>query len=149
MSDIQTVGVLGCGLMGSGIAQVAATSGYRTVVREVTADLNDKGRARITKFLDKAVEKGKLETDARDATLDRLTFVTDVGALQDCDVIIEAVTEDLEVKNRLWKELDDLCADRTLFASNTSSLTIAARETRKKSSGSSRASSSLSVGCIQ
>ena len=126
MADIKTVGVLGCGLMGSGIAQVAAQAGYRTVVREVSDALNEKGKAGITRSLDKFVEKGKLPPADRDATLGRLTFTTEVGDLKPCDIIIEAVTEDLEVKNALWKELDGLCGADTIFASNTSSLTIAA-----------------------
>ena len=126
MSDINRVGVLGCGLMGSGIAQVAAAAGYQTVVRDVSDELNEKGRGRIIKSLDKAVEKGKLEPAARDTTLERLTFTTAVADLEQSDVIIEAVTEDLDAKNTLWKELDALSGPDTIFASNTSSLTIAA-----------------------
>lgn len=126
MTDIKTVGVLGCGLMGSGIAQVAAQAGYRTVVREMSDALKERGKAGIAKSLDRLVEKGKLSTDDRDATLGRLTFTTKVGDLARCDIIVEAVTEDLEVKNALWKELDGLCGAGTIFASNTSSLTIAA-----------------------
>jgi 3-hydroxybutyryl-CoA dehydrogenase len=126
MADIKTVGVLGCGLMGSGIAQVSAQAGYKTIVREVSEELNAKGKGRITKSLDKLVEKGKLDQGARDQTLGRLTFVTKITDLKACDIVVEAVTEDLEVKNTLWKELDGLCAAGTIFASNTSSLTIAA-----------------------
>ena len=126
MSEIKTVGVLGCGLMGSGIAQVAAQAGYRTTVREVSDALNDKGKAGITKSLDKFVEKGKLSKEDRDATLGRLTFTTRVADLAKSDIIIEVVTEDLQVKNALWQELDGLCGKETIFASNTSSLTIAA-----------------------
>jgi 3-hydroxybutyryl-CoA dehydrogenase len=126
MAEIKTVGVLGCGLMGSGIAQVSATAGYTTIVREVAQQFLDKGKAGITKSLDKFVEKGKLPPADRDATLGRLTFVTDLSALTGCDIIIEAVTEDLELKNGMWKELDGLCPAHTIFASNTSSLTIAA-----------------------
>ncbi|HKI94004.1 MAG TPA: 3-hydroxybutyryl-CoA dehydrogenase [Gemmatimonadales bacterium] len=126
MADIKTVGVLGCGLMGSGIAQVAAQADYQTIVREVSDELNAKGKARITKSLDKAVEKGKLDQAARDATLGRLSFTTKITDLKGCDIVIEAVTEDLEVKNTLWRELDGLCGADTIFASNTSSLTIAA-----------------------
>jgi len=126
MTDIKRVGVLGCGLMGSGIAQVAAAAGYQTVVREVKPELNEKGKARIEGSLGKLVEKGKLPAAERDAVLARLSYTTDVKALRDCDIIIEAVTEDLELKNALWKELDELCGPATLFASNTSSLTIAA-----------------------
>jgi 3-hydroxybutyryl-CoA dehydrogenase len=126
MADIKKVGVLGCGLMGSGIAQVAAAAGYQTIVRDVSDAAMSKGKAGIAKSLDKFVEKGKLPAAERDATLARLSYVTDVAALKDCDIIIEAVTEDLELKNGLWKQLDALCPAHTLFASNTSSLTIAA-----------------------
>jgi 3-hydroxybutyryl-CoA dehydrogenase len=126
MSDIKTVGVLGCGLMGSGIAQVSASAGFRTIAREVSDELNAKGRKGIEGSLAKFVEKGKLPADQRDATLARLSFTTKVGDLAACDIIVEAVTEDLELKNGLWKELDGLCGPSTIFASNTSSLTIAA-----------------------
>jgi 3-hydroxybutyryl-CoA dehydrogenase len=126
MAEIKKVGVLGCGLMGSGIAQVAAAAGYQTVVREVAQPPLDKGKAGITKSLDKFVEKSKLTQADRDATLGRLSFATDIAALKDCDIIIEAVTEDLNLKNGMWKELDSLCGMHTIFASNTSSLTIAA-----------------------
>ncbi|HOX19755.1 MAG TPA: 3-hydroxybutyryl-CoA dehydrogenase [Gemmatimonadales bacterium] len=126
MAEIKKVGVLGCGLMGSGIAQVAAAAGYATVVRDVSDAVMAKGKAGIAKSLDKFVEKGKLAAADRDATLGRLSYVTEVTALKDCDIVIEAVTEDLELKNDLWKQLDALCPAHTLFASNTSSLTIAA-----------------------
>ena len=126
MTEIKKVGVLGCGLMGSGVAQVAAAAGYTTVVREVDDAPLQKGKAGIEKSLAKFVEKGKITAEDRDATLGRLSFVTDIGALKDCDIVIEAVTEDLEIKNALWKELDALCPASTIFASNTSSLTIAA-----------------------
>jgi 3-hydroxybutyryl-CoA dehydrogenase len=126
MAEIKKVGVLGCGLMGSGIAQVAAAAGYTTVVRDVSDAVMAKGKAGIAKSLDKFVEKGKLAAADRDATLARLSYVTDVAALKDCDIVIEAVTEDLELKNGIWKQLDALCPAHTIFASNTSSLTIAA-----------------------
>jgi len=126
MSDITTVGVLGCGLMGSGIAQTAAAAGFTTVVREVSDELIAKGKGAITGSLNKLVEKGKLDAGARDATLGRLRFTTQVAELKGADIVIEAVTEDLETKTALWKELDRLCRPATLFASNTSSLTIAA-----------------------
>ena len=126
MSDIQRVGVLGCGLMGSGIAQVAAASGYDTIVRDVAQPILDKAKAGIEKSLAKLVEKGKLQAPDRDTALRRLTFTTVTAELKACDVVVEAVTEDLEVKNALWKELDALCPAGTIFASNTSSLTIAA-----------------------
>ena len=126
MDGIQRVGVLGCGLMGSGIAQVAAAAGYETFVRDVAQPVLDKGKGTIDKSLARLVEKGKLPAADREATLGRLTFTTAVTDLKTCDVVIEAVTEDLELKNALWKELDGLCAAGTIFASNTSSLTIAA-----------------------
>jgi 3-hydroxybutyryl-CoA dehydrogenase len=123
---IKKVGVLGCGLMGSGIAQAAATAGFTTVARDVGQPLLEKGRAGILKSLGRLVEKGRLDVSAREAASQKLSFTTDLEALRDCDIIIEAVTEDLELKNGLWKELDQLCPARTIFASNTSSLTIAA-----------------------
>jgi 3-hydroxybutyryl-CoA dehydrogenase len=125
MSEIKQVGVLGCGLMGSGIAQIAAAAGYDTVVRDVSKELLDRGRAGIEKSLGRFVEKGKLEAAARDATLKRLTFTTAVADLKGVDIVIEAITEDLGLKNALFKELDGLCGPATIFASNTSSLTIA------------------------
>jgi 3-hydroxybutyryl-CoA dehydrogenase len=124
MSDISTVGVLGCGLMGSGIAQTAAAAGFTTVVREVSDALLEKGKGRITGSLNKLVEKGKLDAGARDATLGRLRFTTKVADLKDCDIVVEAVVEDLEMKRAIWKELDALCPARTIFATNTSSLTV-------------------------
>src|SRR5499426_1651070 len=125
MTDIRRVGVLGCGLMGSGIAQVAATAGYETIVRDVSKELLDRGRAGIEKSLARFVEKGKLPAGDRDATLQRLTYTTSVADLKPVDIVIEAITEDLALKNALFKELDGLCGAGTIFASNTSSLTIA------------------------
>ncbi|HTR19365.1 MAG TPA: 3-hydroxybutyryl-CoA dehydrogenase [Gemmatimonadales bacterium] len=126
MSDIKKVGVLGCGLMGNGIAQVAATAGYETKVRDVTQPILDKAKSVIEKSLAKFVEKGKLPPTDRDAILGRLSFTTAAADLQACDIVIEAVPEDLDLKNGLWKELDGRCGPQTIFASNTSSLTIAA-----------------------
>jgi 3-hydroxybutyryl-CoA dehydrogenase len=124
MTDLTRVGVIGCGLMGSGIAQVAATAGFTTVVRDVREDFLAKGQAGIRRSLDKLVEKGKLDGSARDGALGRLSFTTDLAALERCDLVIEAVTENLEIKNALWRELDTLCPPPTIFASNTSSLPI-------------------------
>jgi 3-hydroxybutyryl-CoA dehydrogenase len=126
MSEISTVGVLGCGLMGSGIAQVCAVAGYRTIVREVSDEVADAGRGRIESSLAKFVERGKLSSEDRDAALGRLEFTTDLSALAPSGLVIEAVTEHLELKNDLWGELDAMCGTDTIFASNTSSLTIAA-----------------------
>lgn len=125
MTAIRKVGVIGCGLMGSGIAQAAATAGFDTVVRDVTEPLLQRGRTAILKSLGKLVEKGKATAEARDAALARLRFETELSSLGDRDIIIEAVTEDLDLKNGLWRELDQLCPAATIFASNTSSLTIA------------------------
>ncbi len=126
MTEIKKVGVLGCGLMGSGIAQASAMAGFTTVARDVGAPLLEKGRGGILKSLGRLVEKGKLEASAREAAASRLSFTTELEALRDCDIFIEAVTEDLELKNRLWRELDGVCPRPTIFASNTSSLTIVA-----------------------
>jgi len=126
MTEIKRVGVLGCGLMGSGIAQVAATAGYDTLVRDVSKEIWDRARAGIEKSLAKFVEKGKLTAAQRDTALKRLSFTTTTGELERCDIIVEAVTEDLELKNALWKELDGRSPPAAIFASNTSSLTIAA-----------------------
>ena len=126
MPEITSVGVLGGGLMGSGIAQVAAQAGLPTVVREVSDALCARARGAIEKSLARGIEKGKVTPDERDAALERLSFTTKVEDVARCDVVIEAVVEDLAVKNALWKELDALCPPATIFASNTSSLTIAA-----------------------
>ena len=126
MKGIRKVGVLGGGLMGSGIAQVSAMAGFATIVREVSDPLIAKSRTGIEKVLAKGIERGKVTAEQRDATLSSLTFTTELGALADCDIMIEAVVEDLEMKNAMWKELDTICPPETIFASNTSSLTIAA-----------------------
>ena len=126
MSEIKRVGVLGCGLMGSGIAQVAASAGYEVRVRDVAPAILDKAKAGIEKSLARFVEKGKLTAAAKEAVVQRLSWTTTVADLKDCDIVIEAVTEDLDLKNNMWKELDGLCPAHTIFASNTSSLTIAA-----------------------
>lgn len=126
MSEIQLVGVLGCGLMGSGIAQVSATAGYETMVRDVSDDILRKGLTTVEQSLAKLVAKGKLTAAERSAALSRLHPTTRVAELAECDVVIEAVTEDLAVKNALWGELDRLAPPRTVFATNTSSLTVAA-----------------------
>jgi 3-hydroxybutyryl-CoA dehydrogenase len=125
-SSIRTVGVLGGGLMGSGIAQVAAQAGFATVLREVSDALGQRARSGIEKTLAKGIERGKVTPEARDEALARLTVTTQLTDFRDCDVVVEAVVEDLDVKNQLWRELDSICPAHTIFASNTSSLTIAA-----------------------
>jgi 3-hydroxybutyryl-CoA dehydrogenase len=126
MTTIATVGVLGGGLMGSGIAQVAALNGFTTIVREIDEPSATRARASIEKSLAKAIEKGKLTEDARAAAMGRLTFTTVVADLAFADIVVEAIVEDLALKNEIWKELNGLCPAHTIFASNTSSLTIAA-----------------------
>jgi 3-hydroxybutyryl-CoA dehydrogenase len=121
---ITRVGVLGGGLMGSGIAEVCAKSGYETVVREVSDELAAKGVGRIESSLAKAVDRGKLAAADRDAARVRLSATTKVEDLAACDLIIEAVVETLEAKKELFRELDGLCRETTIFCSNTSSLTI-------------------------
>jgi 3-hydroxybutyryl-CoA dehydrogenase len=125
-AGIRTVGVLGAGQMGAGIAQSAAAAGYATIVRDLDEPALARGRASIEASLAKLVEKQKLEPSARQAALSRLSFTTDLGQLAAADIVIEAVTEDLAIKNALWAELDQTSPARTIFASNTSSLTIAA-----------------------
>lgn len=122
--NISKVGVVGCGLMGSGIAEIAAKSGFDVRVREVNDDFLKAGEKRIRKSMDRAVEKEKLTAEDRDAAWERLSFTTKVSDLADCDIVIEAIVEELEAKNELFGELDGLCGDHTIFASNTSSLTI-------------------------
>ncbi|MEX1127908.1 MAG: 3-hydroxybutyryl-CoA dehydrogenase [Vicinamibacterales bacterium] len=130
---IKTVGVLGCGLMGSGIAQVCAASGYRTIVREVEQGLLDKGLGRTKKFLNDGVEKGKVTAEARDTTLANLSGTTSFEDLKDCDLIIEVIIENLEEKAKAFAALEAVVGQHTIFCSNTSSLCItelAARTTR-------------------
>jgi 3-hydroxybutyryl-CoA dehydrogenase len=124
MKKIKKVGVLGCGLMGSGIAEIAARSGYETVVREVTDELVDKGLQKIHGSLGKAVERGKLEASVRDETVGRLRGTVDLADLADCDVVVEAIVENLEEKRKTFGALDEAVKEDAFFASNTSSLTI-------------------------
>jgi 3-hydroxybutyryl-CoA dehydrogenase len=126
VKEIGKVGVLGGGLMGSGIAQVSAMAGFDTTVREVSDPIIDKSRSGIEKVLSKGIEKGKVTAEQRDGAMSRLSFTTDLAQLASCDIVIEAVVEDLEMKNAMWKDLNEICPADTIFASNTSSLTIAA-----------------------
>jgi 3-hydroxybutyryl-CoA dehydrogenase len=122
--SISKVGVVGCGLMGSGIAEVAARTGYATVVREVSAELLAKGRGRIEKSTAGAVERGKLPAADREAALGRLRFTTALEDLADCDIVIEAATENPVLKKELFASLDRICKPGTILASNTSSIPI-------------------------
>ena len=122
--EIKRVGVLGAGLMGHGIAQVAAQSGYDVVLREVDQGKLDKGLGKIEKQLARAVEKGKLEQGDADAVRGRIQGTLDYSDLADCDLVIEAITEDLGEKLEMWKEVDAVAKDGAVFATNTSSLPV-------------------------
>ena len=122
--EIKKVGVLGCGLMGSGIAQVAASAGFETVVREVSDDLITKGFLGIEKSLAKFAEKGTITAAQQKEIRDRLFGTTSFEDLSDCDIIIEAIIENLDEKRKTYKQLDVVCKPETIFASNTSSISI-------------------------
>ena len=122
--EIKKVGVLGCGLMGSGIAQVAATAGFQTVVREMSDELITKGFTGIEKSLAKFAEKGTITADQQKDIRGRLSGTTSFKDLADCDIIIEAIIENLDEKRSTYSQLDALCKPETIFASNTSSLSI-------------------------
>jgi 3-hydroxybutyryl-CoA dehydrogenase len=121
---IRRVGVVGCGLMGSGIAQVAAASGFETVVREVSAELVEKGIKGIEKNLNRLVEKGSITDAVKGEIRGRLEGTTSIDDLKNCDMIVEAIIEQLPAKRELFGALDAVCPPATIFASNTSSLTI-------------------------
>ena len=121
---MQTVGVLGCGLMGSGIAQVCAQAGYRTVVREVDEGALAAGLGRIDAFLEAGVKKGKLTSEVRDETRGRLSGTTRVEDLSACDLVIEAIVENLDAKREAFAAVEGVVGDATIFASNTSSLCV-------------------------
>ena len=122
--EIRKVGVLGCGLMGAGIAQVAATAGFETVVKEVSDDLIAKGFGGIEKSLAKFAEKGTITSEQQTEIRGRLSGTTSFDKLADCDIIIEAIIENLEEKRSTYRHLDEICKPETIFASNTSSLSI-------------------------
>lgn len=122
--EINKVGVAGCGLMGSGIAEVSAKAGLDVVVREIDESALASGRKRICGSLDRAVSKGKVDQGARDEALARITFTTSLDDLADCDLVVEAIIESLDAKKELFGYLDGICSEETIFASNTSSLTV-------------------------
>jgi 3-hydroxybutyryl-CoA dehydrogenase len=121
---IRKVGVLGCGLMGSGIAQVSAAAGYKTIVREVDDAFLNKGLGRIRKFLDDGVAKGKVSADARDTTLANLSGTTTFDGLKGCDLIVEAIVENLDEKRRTYAGIEQVVDEHAIIVSNTSSLCI-------------------------
>jgi 3-hydroxybutyryl-CoA dehydrogenase len=122
--EIKKVGVLGCGLMGAGIAQTAASAGYETIVREVSDELINKGFAGIEKSLAKFAEKGTITAEQQREIRNRLKGTTNLEDFADCDIIIEAIIENIEIKRDTYKQLDAICKAETVFASNTSSISI-------------------------
>jgi 3-hydroxybutyryl-CoA dehydrogenase len=122
--QIKKVGVIGCGLMGSGIAQVCAQTGYQVVVSEINEDLLNKGLKSIEKFLVKSVQKGKLTEQEKNATLSRIKGTTSLADFFDRDLVIEAVVEDMGLKQSLFTELDATCPSHTILATNTSCLSV-------------------------
>jgi 3-hydroxybutyryl-CoA dehydrogenase len=131
--EMKTVGVLGCGLMGSGIAQVCAAAGYKTIVREVEDGLLNKGTARVRKFLDDGIAKGKVTADTKDKTLENLSGTTRLDDLRDCDLVIEAIVENVDEKTKVFTALDSIVGEHAVFCSNTSSLciTVLAAKTKR------------------
>jgi 3-hydroxybutyryl-CoA dehydrogenase len=123
--EISKVGVVGCGLMGHGIAQICAQAGWEVVVREVSQEKLDGGIGKISKQLARAVEKGKAEQSDADAVRGRITPTLEYSDLADCDLVVEAITEDLGMKLEMWKEVDQVVKDGATFATNTSSLAVA------------------------
>src|ERR1700746_2905059 len=132
VDGIQKVGVLGCGLMGAGIAQVSATAGYPTVVKEVADEFLKKGMASIEKSNSKLVEKGTMAAEKRSEALGRLKGTTRFEDLADCDIVIEAITENLQIKRETYAAIDKLVKPAAIFASNTSSLVITEMMTATK-----------------
>jgi 3-hydroxybutyryl-CoA dehydrogenase len=124
MPEIKRVGVVGCGLMGHGIAQVTAQAGYDVVVRELSEELCAKGVGGIEKQLARAVDKGRSTQEQADAVRGRIATTTDYGDLADCDLVIEAITENLDLKLEMWRELDRIVKPEAFFATNTSSLAV-------------------------
>jgi 3-hydroxybutyryl-CoA dehydrogenase len=118
------VGVVGLGTMGAGIAQISVTAGHETIGREVSTELAERGRATIERYLGRAVEKDRLTADARDAALARLTLGTNVADLADCDLIVEAIVEELDAKRELFAELDRITRPDAVLATNTSALSV-------------------------
>ena len=122
---IRKVGVVGLGTMGAGIAQVSITAGHETVGREVSQELAEQGRSKIEHYLGRAVEKGRMTVDERDAALGRLTLTTELSDLPDCDLVVEAVLEELPLKREVFGELDRVTRPDAILATNTSALSVA------------------------
>ena len=122
--EIRKIGVVGLGAMGAGIAQLAIEAGYDVVGREVSAELGEKARERIAHFLQRKVDKGQLSAEAREDALGRLALTTDLAALADCDLVIEAIVEELGPKLALFSELEGIVRRDTVLATNTSALSV-------------------------
>ena len=122
--EIKKVGVVGCGLMGAGIAQVCAQSGYQVIVSEINDDLLNKGLASISSRLAKNVEKGKLSAEDKDSALSRIKGTTNIQDFSDCDLVIEAIIENMDMKQKIFAELDKICPPSTVLATNTSVLSV-------------------------
>ena len=122
--EIRRVGVVGLGTMGAGIAQVSVQSGFETVGREVSDELAERGRATVERYLDRGVEKGRLSQPERDGAVGRLTLTTDLADLAGCDLVIEAVLEELDLKRELFAELDRVTRPNAILATNTSALSV-------------------------
>lgn len=122
--DIKSIGVLGCGIMGGGIAQTAAAAGFKTFVWEYQKDVLDKSLGAIIKQLERNANKGKITVEEKDKTIANLNGTTNLSDLSACDFIIEAIVEDIRIKNDVFRQLDAICPPHTIFSSNTSSLTI-------------------------
>jgi 3-hydroxybutyryl-CoA dehydrogenase len=122
--EIRTVGVVGLGTMGAGIAQIAALAGNEVIGREVSEELGERARGRVEHFVGRAVEKGRLDAAERDASLGRLRTTTDLADLAECDLVIEAIVEELDAKRELFAELERVCAADAILATNTSALSV-------------------------
>ena len=122
--EIRRVGVVGLGTMGAGIAQLAVEAGFETVGREVTAELGERARERIAHFLTRKVEKGRMDEPERDAAIERLSLTTELGDLAGCDIVIEAVLEELPLKREVFAELSGVCEPDAILATNTSALSV-------------------------
>ena len=121
---VKNVGVVGCGAMGSSIAQVCAQAGYPVIVSEIDKELLDKGLASIDSFLTNGVNKGKISLKEKEATLGRIKGITNLQDFEDCDIVIEAIVEDINLKKKLFAELDEICPEKTILTTNTSTLCV-------------------------
>ena len=122
--EIKKVGIVGCGTMGAGITQICAQAGYQVVASEINDELLNKGLASISKFLTKSVEKGKMSQEDKDSILGRIKGTTDMKDFSDCDLVIEAAIESMELKKKIFAELDKICSENAMLATNTSCLSI-------------------------